>query len=205
MNCSNPLYGILSIDLALRLLYMDDHVISRFPSVKPKPEDNPGAIHTESQIPFIQHKSKMSQPLNHQARSAYRALLREIPRKTPSTPTPLHRRLRAIFRSQEPSQSQPSSTTTSTTQPTTPSTGPTALPFSPPTTTEEMSLRIQEAEQVAQYARAQRNYAALLDRYNPGMHLDEEERIRLTARRVGLDLPELHQQGSEEGKRDGSE
>lgn len=51
---------------------------------------------------------------------------------------------------------------------------------------------MQEAEQLAQYARAQRMYAKLLERYNPGMNLDEEERIRLTARRVGLDLPELH-------------
>ena len=51
---------------------------------------------------------------------------------------------------------------------------------------------MQEAEQLAQYARAQRMYAKLLERYNPGMNLDEEERIRLTARRGGLDLPELH-------------
>lgn len=30
----------------------------------------------------------------------------------------------------------------------------------------------------------------LLERYNPGMSMDEEERVKLTARRVGLDLPE---------------
>ena len=30
----------------------------------------------------------------------------------------------------------------------------------------------------------------LLERYNPGMGMDEEERVRLTARRVGRDLPE---------------
>ena len=33
-------------------------------------------------------------------------------------------------------------------------------------------------------------YATLLERYNPGMSMDEEERVRLTARRVGMDLPE---------------
>jgi hypothetical protein len=51
---------------------------------------------------------------------------------------------------------------------------------------------VQEAEQLAQYARAQRSYCELLERYNPGMSMDEEEKIRLTARRVGFDLPELH-------------
>jgi len=52
-----------------------------------------------------------------------------------------------------------------------------------------MKGRLQEAEQLAVYARAQRTYATLLERYNPGMSMDEEERIRLTARRVGWDLP----------------
>jgi hypothetical protein len=32
-------------------------------------------------------------------------------------------------------------------------------------------------------------YATLLARYNPGMDMDQEERVRLTARRVGMDLP----------------
>jgi ATP synthase assembly factor FMC1 len=49
---------------------------------------------------------------------------------------------------------------------------------------------LQAAEQYVQYARAQRMYATLLERYNPGMGMDEEERVRLTARRVGMDLPE---------------
>lgn len=139
----------------------------------------------------------MTQQLTHQARSAYRALLRELPRKHLASPSPLHNRLRAIFRSQDqPSPTQPKNQTTSTSTTTTKSatygTSSTPLSFSSPATEEERTLRIQEAEQLAQYARAQRTYAALLERYNPGMHLDEEERIRLTARRVGLDLPELH-------------
>lgn len=38
--------------------------------------------------------------------------------------------------------------------------------------------------------KAQRMYATLLERYNPGMNMDEEERVKLTARRVGMELPE---------------
>lgn len=33
-------------------------------------------------------------------------------------------------------------------------------------------------------------YATLLERYNPGMSMTEEDKVRLTARRVGMDLPE---------------
>ncbi|KAI9931742.1 hypothetical protein ASPWEDRAFT_169416 [Aspergillus wentii DTO 134E9] len=96
-----------------------------------------------------------------QARSAYRALLREIPRRNlnSQTTTPLHNRIRAVFRTTEESESG--------------------------------AIRAQEAAQMAAYARAQRSYAELVDRYNPGSWLDEEERIRLTARRVGMELPVL--------------
>lgn len=45
------------------------------------------------------------------------------------------------------------------------------------------------AEQLVAYLRAQRTYATLLERYNPGMDMDDTERVRLTARRVGMDLP----------------
>lgn len=48
---------------------------------------------------------------------------------------------------------------------------------------------IAQADQMVQYLKAQRQYAALVERYNPGMWMDEEERVRLTARRVGMDLP----------------
>jgi hypothetical protein len=48
---------------------------------------------------------------------------------------------------------------------------------------------IAQAEQYLAYVRAQRTYVTLLERYNPGMGMDEEERVRLTARRVGMDLP----------------
>ena len=45
------------------------------------------------------------------------------------------------------------------------------------------------AEQAIQYVQAQRMYATLIERYNPGMGMSEEERVRLTARKVGMDLP----------------
>ncbi|KAI0518062.1 hypothetical protein F5B22DRAFT_601555 [Xylaria bambusicola] len=48
---------------------------------------------------------------------------------------------------------------------------------------------IAQAEQLIQYLKAQRQYTTLLERYNPGMNMEEEERIRLSARRVGMDLP----------------
>lgn len=51
-------------------------------------------------------------------------------------------------------------------------------------------LQVDQAEQYIQYMKAQRMYATLLERYNPGMSMDEEERVRLTARRVGMELPE---------------
>ncbi|ATY67030.1 Ras guanyl-nucleotide exchange factor [Cordyceps militaris] len=47
------------------------------------------------------------------------------------------------------------------------------------------------AAELVTYLRAQRTYATLLERYNPGMGMDEAERVRLSARRVGMDLPVL--------------
>lgn len=54
----------------------------------------------------------------------------------------------------------------------------------------EPTYQIAEAQEHIQYLKAQRMYVTLLERYNPGMSMDEEERVKLTARRVGLDLPE---------------
>jgi hypothetical protein len=34
----------------------------------------------------------------------------------------------------------------------------------------------------------------LLERYNPGMGMTEEERVRLSARRVGINLPIEYQE-----------
>jgi hypothetical protein len=52
-----------------------------------------------------------------------------------------------------------------------------------------VDTRLQEAEQYIQYLQAQRRYATLIERYNPGMNMDEEERVRLSARRVGMEMP----------------
>ena len=60
----------------------------------------------------------------------------------------------------------------------------------PLTSEVEAAESLREAEQFVTYVRAQRMYSTLLERYNPGMTMDEEERVRLTARRVGMDLPE---------------
>ena len=49
--------------------------------------------------------------------------------------------------------------------------------------------QLQQAEQFVRYLQAQRMYATLVERYNPGMGMSEEERVRLSARRVGMDLP----------------
>ncbi|KAH6843191.1 hypothetical protein B0I37DRAFT_408087 [Chaetomium sp. MPI-CAGE-AT-0009] len=94
-------------------------------------------------------------------RSLYRSLLRELPpRPLLSTPrAPLHQRLRDNF--------QQSAATT------------------PAAVAEPSSeLRAAQAEQYVAYLRAQRTYVTLLERYNPGMGMDEEERVRLTARRL---------------------
>lgn len=49
--------------------------------------------------------------------------------------------------------------------------------------------QLAQAEQFVKYMQAQRQYITLVERYNPGMGMSEEERVRLTARRVGMDLP----------------
>ncbi|XXG96171.1 hypothetical protein Hte_002450 [Hypoxylon texense] len=54
---------------------------------------------------------------------------------------------------------------------------------------------VAQADQLLQYLKAQRQYVTLLERYNPGMGMDEEERVRLTARRVGMDLPVEYEKG----------
>ncbi|OAK96448.1 hypothetical protein IQ06DRAFT_297162 [Phaeosphaeriaceae sp. SRC1lsM3a] len=51
------------------------------------------------------------------------------------------------------------------------------------------SSQLHQAEQFAQYVAAQRTYITLIERYNPGMGMSEEERVRLSARRVGMNMP----------------
>ncbi|KAK4232646.1 hypothetical protein QBC38DRAFT_463379 [Podospora fimiseda] len=46
-----------------------------------------------------------------------------------------------------------------------------------------------QLKQYDAYLKAQQQYVELIERYNPGMGMDEEERVRLSARRVGMNLP----------------
>ncbi|CRG90318.1 hypothetical protein PISL3812_07361 [Talaromyces islandicus] len=112
----------------------------------------------------------MSTNLSLQPRHLYRALLRELPRRPLSSPSPLKLRFRERFQSASSSES------------------------SSPT---QQQRELEKADQFVRYARAQRMYATLVERYNPGMEMDQEERVRLTARRVGMDLP--IENGNEEG------
>ncbi|EXJ72905.1 uncharacterized protein A1O5_04053 [Cladophialophora psammophila CBS 110553] len=101
-------------------------------------------------------------------RTLYRRLLRELP-PTPQPRhtlprTPIHASIRLHLSSLQPQQPQKENKS-------------------------EQLARLQELEQFVMYLRAQRMYGTLLQRYNPGMGMDEEERVRLTARRVGMEMP----------------
>ncbi|KAF8592534.1 hypothetical protein K439DRAFT_1400434 [Ramaria rubella] len=48
---------------------------------------------------------------------------------------------------------------------------------------------LKDVENTAAFLRADRTHKMLLERYSPLHDLSEEERIRATARRVGLDTP----------------
>ena len=48
------------------------------------------------------------------------------------------------------------------------------------------------AHEVLLFLRSQRKYSELLELYNPGATMTQKERNRLTARRVGLNLPKLN-------------
>lgn len=95
-------------------------------------------------------------------RSIYRSLLRELPpRPILVRPrTPIHSQLRKHFIYQ-PQQWNPT----------------------------ERKVGLAAAEQYKAYFRAQRHYVSLIEQYNPGMGMSQEERVRLSARKVGMDLP----------------
>lgn len=115
----------------------------------------------------------MALPSN-QARSIYRRFLRELPSRSPSllaNPSPMQKHIRTDIAS-SPDTDQ-----------------------SPPSKTPER-LR-EEAEQFVQYLKAQRMYTTLLERYNPGMNMAEEDRVKATGRRVGMEMPvEFLKQGN---------
>ncbi|KAI9807019.1 MAG: hypothetical protein M1825_005736 [Sarcosagium campestre] len=98
----------------------------------------------------------------YQSLSLYRSFLRELPIRPLSAPSPLRQRLRSSFAD--------GATTTTASAP--------------------QSRRLEEAQQMLTYVRAQRSYISLLERYNPGMTMGEEERLEATARRVGMQMPD---------------
>lgn len=105
-----------------------------------------------------------------QARALYRRILRELPARSPSmlaNPSPMQKHIRRDFSLEGSSASD-------------------SLAYQ---TQKSAEQRMQEGEQYVRYLAAQRVYTTLLERYNPGMNMTEEDRVRLTARRVGLDLP----------------
>jgi ATP synthase assembly factor FMC1 len=100
-------------------------------------------------------------------RSLYRRLLRELPVKDQTTRT-AHQKLSAASPLQKRLRAQLTS------------------PVNAPATE---ASQTSQAEQFVQYVQAQRMYATLIERYNPGMGMSEEERVRLSARRIGMNLP----------------
>ncbi|KAG6820093.1 hypothetical protein H0H93_005405 [Arthromyces matolae] len=50
----------------------------------------------------------------------------------------------------------------------------------------------QDLQNALLFLKSQREYKVLIDRYNPLVDLTAEERIKATARRVGLDMPVEH-------------
>ncbi|KAF2874325.1 hypothetical protein BDV95DRAFT_604511 [Massariosphaeria phaeospora] len=116
-----------------------------------------------------------------QVRSLYRRILRELPsRPTPSTTsTP---------QSRTPDSSQFRSTCHAKLSAPTPLQTRVRESFVAPRSSDIRS-QMQQAEQFIQYVQAQRMYTTLIERYNPGMGMSEEERVRLSARRVGMNLP----------------
>ncbi|KLJ10115.1 hypothetical protein EMPG_14500 [Blastomyces silverae] len=108
-----------------------------------------------------------------QARALYRSVIRELPHRPLSSRSPLAIRIRTHLSPQQSPESSNSNSNSNGRQ----------------IQIQIAQAQMDEAEQFTQYLRAQREYVTLLERYNPGANMDEEERVRLTARRVGMELP----------------
>lgn len=140
--------------------------------------------------------------------SLYRSFIRHLPPQHslhPAAPrSPLYTRLRQTFeQGLQPTTSSlqfPGSQVPSTTESTTSSGGDASK--TTPAPQADVVAMIHQARQYLAYLDAQRTYVSLLERYNPGMHMDTEERVRLTARRVGLNLP-IEFRGDEQGSGSG--
>lgn len=114
----------------------------------------------------------------HHLRSLYRRLLRELPPPAPQSPNSSAATKSTILSHPSPLQQHIRASFSAATAP------------ANQQTSKSAKQRVQETEQAIAYLRAQRTYVTLLERYNPGANMNEEERVRLTARRVGMDLPQ---------------
>lgn len=117
-------------------------------------------------------------------RSLYRRLLRELP----PLPGPRHRHPRSPIHQSIRSQFLARASTGAGKGPSSSSSA-TSEEAEAESESAALLARRQEVEQYVAYLRAQRMYQTLLARYNPGMGMDEEERVRLSARRVGMEMP----------------
>ncbi|KAG7876861.1 hypothetical protein KL905_005150 [Ogataea polymorpha] len=50
--------------------------------------------------------------------------------------------------------------------------------------------QLEHLKNMASFVRSQREYVELLERYNPGISMKQTDKVRKTARRVGLEVPE---------------
>jgi ATP synthase assembly factor FMC1 len=94
-------------------------------------------------------------------RSLYRRFLREMPTRTPSllaNPSPLQKHIRTDI-----------ATTSSSSSPS----------LAQQLQTKSAEARAQEAEQYLQFVQQQRLYSTLVERYNPGMDMSDEERVSM--------------------------
>lgn len=51
-------------------------------------------------------------------------------------------------------------------------------------------VKLQQLQNFSTFLRSQREYTELLERYNPGLTMNQEDKVRRTANRVGLSVPE---------------
>ncbi|SCV00929.1 LAME_0G12904g1_1 [Lachancea meyersii CBS 8951] len=54
-----------------------------------------------------------------------------------------------------------------------------------------LSKRLQHLSDLSGFVKNQLEYEQLVERYNPGLKMDQEEKVKRTAARVGLQVPDL--------------
>lgn len=55
---------------------------------------------------------------------------------------------------------------------------------------EPTKMGLNNLRNIVLFLNSQRNYSELLERYNPGLSMTQEDNVRKTARRVGMMIPE---------------